>query len=79
MPTVRRDGPYRYFFVSSDRDEPPHIHVESGDNLAKFWLSPVTLAYSYGYAGHEERELLRRVEEHREQFEREWHAFFSDD
>jgi hypothetical protein len=26
MPTVLRVGGYRFFFVSLDRSEPPHIH-----------------------------------------------------
>ena len=28
MPTVLREGPYRYYFYASDREEPPHVHVE---------------------------------------------------
>ena len=43
MPTVLRRGPYRFFFYSSDRAEPPHVHVERDENLAKFWLDPVRL------------------------------------
>jgi len=27
MPTVLRWGPYRAFFYSNERGEPPHIHV----------------------------------------------------
>ncbi|MBW6456390.1 MAG: DUF4160 domain-containing protein [Trueperaceae bacterium] len=27
-PTVLRDGPYRFFFFSNERGEPPHIHVQ---------------------------------------------------
>ena len=29
MPTVMRVGPYSFVFFSSDRGEPPHIHVKS--------------------------------------------------
>ena len=38
MPTVVRLGPYRLFFYSADRDEPPHIHVEREGSGAKFWI-----------------------------------------
>ncbi len=38
MPTVLRNGPYRFFFYAGDRDEPPHIHIERDNNIAKFWL-----------------------------------------
>ena len=41
MPTILRIGPYRFFFYAGDRDEPPHIHVERDDNIAKFWIGPV--------------------------------------
>lgn len=49
MPTVLRVGPYRFFFFSGDRDEPPHIHVERDENHAKFWLDPVRLEESSGF------------------------------
>jgi hypothetical protein len=35
VPTVRREGPYRFFFYSADRTEPPHVHVERDTNRAK--------------------------------------------
>jgi Domain of unknown function (DUF4160) len=38
MPTVLRIGPYRFFFVSLDRDEPPHIYAKrayGGEILAR--------------------------------------------
>ncbi|OPX39482.1 MAG: hypothetical protein B1H13_09730 [Desulfobacteraceae bacterium 4484_190.3] len=56
MPTILREGPYRFFFYSGDGNEPVHIHVERENNLAKFWLAPVRLAWSAGYNIHVERE-----------------------
>jgi hypothetical protein len=38
MPIVLRSGPYRFFFYSSDRKEPPHVHIERGQYGATFWL-----------------------------------------
>ena len=35
MPTVLRGGLYRFFFYSIDRGEPPQVHVERDENLAK--------------------------------------------
>lgn len=58
MPTVLRQGPYRFFFYASDRDEPPHVHVERDDNVAKFWLDPVRLQSSGGFS----RAEIGRVE-----------------
>jgi len=36
MPTILRVGPYRFFFYSADGEEPPHVHVERDDSVAKF-------------------------------------------
>jgi Domain of unknown function (DUF4160) len=66
MPTVLRSGPYRFHFYSSDTNEPPHVHVERGDNTARFWLSPVRLQGSGGFRPIEVRRIERLVEQHRE-------------
>ena len=57
MPTVLRVAGFRFFFYSLEGSEPPHIHVEHGDKVGKFWLDPVSLAESHGFRTHE----LRRV------------------
>lgn len=44
---------FRFFFFSNDASEPVHIHVESDDKYAKFWLEPVQLAKSVGYNARE--------------------------
>ena len=44
MPTVLRDGPYRFYFYSHELNEPPHVHIDRDDLSAKFWLEPVSLA-----------------------------------
>jgi hypothetical protein len=44
MPTVLQDGPYSLVFFSSDKGEPPHIHVKRDRRIAKFWLGPAVLA-----------------------------------
>lgn len=43
MPTVLRMGRYRFYFFSNEGEEPPHIHVKSGGEEAKFWLDPIEL------------------------------------
>lgn len=58
-PTVLRKGPYRFFFFASDRDEPTHVHVAREAKAAKFWLSPVRLAYNYGFATNELAKIER--------------------
>jgi hypothetical protein len=61
MPTVLRSGPYRFFFFSNEGSEPVHIHVESGDSYAKFWLKPLRLAASAGYSAPELNRLHRLI------------------
>lgn len=78
MPTVLRVGPYRLFFYSGDGREPPHIHVERDDNVAKFWLDPVRLAHSGGFGRTEVRDVGRLVTEHRQQLLERWNDFFGD-
>jgi len=39
VPTILRDGPYRFFFFSNEGFEPPHVHVQRDRAIAKFWLS----------------------------------------
>lgn len=53
MPTVLNSLGFRFFFFSHEGTEPPHIHIEHGDKVAKYWLSPVDLAMSEGFRSHE--------------------------
>jgi len=76
MPTVLRIGGYRFFFFSREGNEPPHIHVESAENYAKFWLEPIELAESVGYNSSELTRLRRLVEEHRGLILERWHEHF---
>ncbi|MFN8634956.1 MAG: DUF4160 domain-containing protein [Chloroflexota bacterium] len=78
MPTVRRDGPYRFFFYSGDRHEPPHVHVEREANHAKLWLEPVRVADSRGLSAAELRRIERIVIERIDEFLRAWHEHFTD-
>lgn len=57
MPTVLRVGGYRFFFYANENDEPRHIHVQRERMLAKFWLQPVALAGSTGFAANELKKL----------------------
>ena len=76
MPTVLRNGPYRLFFVSLDRGEPPHVHVRRENMVAKFWLDPLVLQRAGGFSGHELTDIARIVEQHRETLLERWREFF---
>jgi hypothetical protein len=62
VPTVLRSGPYRFFFDAGDRHEPPHVHIEREDNVAKFWLEPIRLEESGGFNRAELGRMQRIVE-----------------
>jgi hypothetical protein len=68
-------GPYRFFFTSSDRDEPAHIHVERDGMVAKFWLQPVRLAKSSRFAAHELWKMEREIKEYHSQMMEAWNEF----
>ncbi len=78
VPTVLRAGPYRFFFYSGDRSEPPHVHVERDDGTAKFWLNPVRLQISRGFRPTEVRQIEQLVQRHREELLRSWNGFFNE-
>jgi ethanolamine utilization cobalamin adenosyltransferase len=77
MPTILRIGAYRFFFYSNENNEPHHIHVQREQRLAKFWLRPVSLASSAGFAAHELNKLRTLVEQNEQTFVEAWDEFFS--
>jgi hypothetical protein len=78
MPTVLRNGPYRFFFYSGEGREPPHIHVKRDDQIAKYWLTPVRLQNAGGFNTSEIRRIQAIIQlRHRELMEA-WNEKFSD-
>jgi hypothetical protein len=78
MPTILIVGPYRFFFVSLEYGEPPHIHVRREKMVAKFWLDPIVLERGGGFKPDELNRIGKLVHEHRELFLEKWHEHFSD-
>jgi hypothetical protein len=76
MPTVLRLGPYNFFFVSLDYDEPPHIHVRRDNRVAKFWLDPITLQKAGGFTRTELSKIASLVEDNRKYLLECWYEFF---
>jgi hypothetical protein len=79
VPIVFRYKGIRFHFFSNEGSprEPVHIHADAGDGEAKFWLYPmVRVADSAGFSRQELIELVRVVEQHREEIERAWHEHF---
>ena len=77
MPTVLRSGPYRLFFYAGDRGEPPHVHVERDDCEAKFWLDPVRMVRSQGFAAKEINRIVKLIVENQRMLLDGWNEFFN--
>ena len=75
MPTAHREGSFRFFFYSNEDHEPPHVHVESGDGTAKFWLDDeISLAESDEYNETELNKLRRIIRNNIDRLMEAWNA-----
>ena len=72
MPTVLREGPYRFFFYSRDCSEPLHVHVETSDGSCKVWVASLETVQAIGLSNKEINEIVDLVEKHRETIEIKW-------
>ncbi|MFH1176296.1 MAG: DUF4160 domain-containing protein [Acidobacteriota bacterium] len=74
MPTIYREGPFRFFFNSREESR-LHVHVESTEGLAKFWLEPiVALAVHHRLNAPDLARIENIVKEHRDDFIAAWRA-----
>jgi hypothetical protein len=81
MPTVFRKNGYRFFFYSNEGDpshrEPPHIHAQRADNVAKFWLTAdVPLEKNYGMNSNDLGAVRRIIQGNLAFFRRKWNDHF---
>jgi hypothetical protein len=77
LPTVLRVEGFRFFFYSNERQEPPHIHVEKAENVAKYWLNPIALADAVGFSSKELYRIAEIVKANQSLFLEAWYAHFS--
>ncbi|RIK31835.1 MAG: DUF4160 domain-containing protein [Anaerolineae bacterium] len=78
MPTIWEEGPYRFFFYSGDREEPPYVHVEHEKNKAKFWLDPVRLQNSGRFNRSELNRIQKIIQANQAMLLEKWDDYFSD-
>ena len=53
------------------------MHVKKNGEHAKFWLWPaVNLQFARRFRAHEVNQILKLLEEHRDEFLEQWHGFF---
>ena len=78
MPTVLRIKGYRFFFFSSDRNEPIHIHVKKGKGDGKIQLEPEPFPeYFFGFKNQEESQIMKIVKENQQLIISKWNEYFS--
>ncbi len=75
MPTITIEG-FKFRFYSSDVNEPPHVHILRGENLAKIWLTSLAVEYNYGYNDRELNRIVRLTKENKERLLEAWHEYF---
>ncbi len=75
-PTVFREGPFRFFFFSRE-EERMHIHVQSGDGEAKFWIEPeIELARNYELSDQDLKRALELIVGHEQEIRDAWTRHF---
>jgi hypothetical protein len=75
-PTVFRDGPFRFYFFSRE-ERRMHIHVDSPDGEAKFWMEPeIQLARNHRFSEQDLARIRKLIEEHENVIRTAWHEHF---
>jgi len=76
MPTVLKIKGYRFFFFSREELR-KHIHIQSQNGEAKFWLEPqIELAKNYKLSRKELNEIEKIIEEYHKDFIKVWEEYF---
>ena len=75
-PTVFRAKGFRFYFFS--REEPRiHVHAQSSDGEAKFWLEPrIELAVNYRLAAGDLGTIETLIVEHEDDIRAAWYRHF---
>lgn len=76
-PTIFRSGSFRFYFFSRE-ERRAHVHVESADGEAKFWMEPkIELARSYKMKDKDIRRIRKLIEERENEIRNAWDEHFS--
>jgi len=75
-PTVFREDGFRFYFFSREESR-MHVHVQSSEGEAKFWLEPaVELAHNYGLSERQLRSVKALIETHENDIRNSWARHF---
>ena len=77
MPTVLLKEGFRFFFYSSEGNEPVHIHIAKGDAVGKVWLEPeIRIGYFNDFTSKEEKRILNIIVINSKYFKSKWYEYF---
>lgn len=76
MPTIFRKHGLRFYFFSSDGNEPPHVHIEGEGGEAKFWADPLQMEWSRGFGSGTLLRIESLLRENQSLILEKWHEFF---
>jgi hypothetical protein len=76
VPTILFEEGFRIFFYSADGRERPHVHIEYGSKVAKFWIKPIGIASNYGMKEHELSRAAFLVRRHQRLIMERWNEYF---
>lgn len=75
-PTIFRAGPFRFFFFSRE-ERRMHVHVDSPEGEAKFWLDPhVELAQNYNLPEKDLARIRDLILSHEQEIRNAWNRHF---
>ena len=75
-PTVFREGGIRVFFFSREETR-MHVHVQSAEAEAKFWMEPqVELEANYGFPEREIARIRELLERRQDEIRQAWRKHF---
>lgn len=73
MPTIPGiPRPFRLYFYCFDCNEPPHVHVQRDRGVAKFWMTPVSVASNHGLSARDLTAARRTILEHHSRMMEAW-------
>lgn len=76
MPTILRIKGYRFFFYSNEY-ESKHVHVEKGENTAKFTLETVELIRSRGFNSKDINNIRKMIIKNQNHLINNWDEYFN--
>lgn len=76
MPTILKIGNLRFFFFSREETR-MHIHINSPEGEAKFWLEPqIELALNKKFSEQKLNEIEKIIVEYENEFKSKWTEYF---